>query len=83
MVQKTILACMLAALVVFGPSGLLQADDSTTESSTKTSAPRPRAVFPEMKYQFEPVLEGERVKHTYKVVNKGEGDLKIDKVKTG
>ena len=95
MIRKSILAYTLVLFFSLSPCGLFLADDGAGASSAKTPAvekkeaanpaatPQPRAVFPEKKFQFKPVLEGERVKHTYKVVNKGQGDLKIEKVKTG
>ena len=43
----------------------------------------PELFFPEPQFQFEPVLEGEKVKHTYRVANKGNAPLNIQKVKTG
>ena len=50
------------------------------ETATQTS---PQAVFPQIRYQFDAVLEGDRVAHSYKVLNKGGGELKIFEVNTG
>ncbi len=43
----------------------------------------PRAVIPEAKHVFSPVLEGLEVKHRFKILNKGSATLKIFNVRTG
>jgi hypothetical protein len=50
------------------------------ETETK---PAPAAVYPEKAYHFEPVLEGAKVTHAFKVQNKGSADLLIERVKPG
>jgi hypothetical protein len=43
----------------------------------------PKVFFPEIAFQFEPVMDGNRVSHTFTVKNEGQGPLSIEKVKTG
>ncbi len=49
----------------------------------KRTGPLPAAVFPEPVYEFPIVVEGLKVKHDFIVLNKGIGELKIQKVRTG
>ena len=55
---------------------------STTEPQT-TPLPTVDAVFPEVRYEFSPVLEGDTVRHSYAVHNQGGADLNILAVRTG
>ncbi len=41
----------------------------------------PLAVFPETEYRFEPILEGQEVKHDFFVENQGRGELIIQSVR--
>jgi hypothetical protein len=93
--RKILLWCLLATVFfICNPGSMLAGDgikvpEQTASGIGKTTGTDPAAsltpqvVFPESRYEFEPVLDGERVKHTYKVANTGDGDLKILKVKTG
>jgi hypothetical protein len=59
---------------------LLSATAMAMEAEKK---PGPAAVFPEKTYQFDPVLEGIAVSHVFKVQNKGNEELLIQRVKPG
>ncbi len=50
---------------------------------TKTRDLFPVAVFPETKYQFEPVADGMEIRHDFAVLNSGTAELGIKEVKTG
>ena len=51
--------------------------------STSPNAAGPVAVAIDPTYEFEPVVEGKKVSHTYHVANKGNAPLSILNVKTG
>ena len=53
---------------------------SKTPVSEKDS---PKAVAVEPVFEFEPVLDGETVTHTFVIKNTGKAELKIVKVRTG
>jgi hypothetical protein len=41
----------------------------------------PLAVFPEMRHTFEPVMEGEKIRHDFIVENRGEAPLVINGIR--
>ncbi len=41
------------------------------------------AYFPETKYEFDPVVDGEKIVHDFIIQNKGNAPLQIIKVKSG
>ncbi len=43
----------------------------------------PIASIPDHRFEFEKVVEGIQILHDFKVFNKGEATLNIDKIKTG
>ena len=43
----------------------------------------PEAVVPSSEFQFDPVVEGMMVTHDFVIQNKGQAELKINKVRTG
>ena len=43
----------------------------------------PTVFLPEASYEFKPVLEGKKVVHDFLLQNKGDGPLKIVKIRTG
>ena len=68
----------------YGPTQpLLASADNTVGSSEKSLASGAKAIFPEPEFEFVPVLEGSEVNHSYRVINKGSGELNILDVKTG
>ena len=52
--------------------------DSTLESALETV---PKAVFPETRYNFAPLYEGEEIRHHFIVHNQGRAPLVISKVR--
>lgn len=50
--------------------------------ASEPSAKKPAAFFPETTYTFQGVMEGKDVIHDFIVRNKGNGVLKINKVKS-
>jgi len=53
------------------------------ENTSQGSKENPSIVVPENSFEFPPVVEGVEVVHDYKVLNKGDSDLEIVRVKTG
>ena len=53
------------------------------EASASTVAEQPVIESPELKYDFEPVVDGTHINHDFIVRNTGKGDLAISQVKTG
>jgi len=49
----------------------------------KAAVPDAAAFFPQTTYEFEPVVEGTRVIHEFRIQNRGSVPLKIEKVRTG
>ncbi len=45
--------------------------------------PLPGAVFPEPVYEFPTIVDGLKVRHDFIVQNRGNAELKIQKVRTG
>ncbi len=43
----------------------------------------PSAFFPQTRYEFAPVLDGEKVVHEFVIQNKGTRPLNVQRVKTG
>jgi hypothetical protein len=43
----------------------------------------PGVVLPELKYEFDPVVDGTQVTHDFAIKNTGDGPLAITQVKTG
>ncbi len=64
----------------WGWIGLLSA---TLVFGAPSSDPAPSAVFTQPSFQFESALEGQAVEHDFLVQNKGNADLRIEKIKTG
>ncbi|MBW1849070.1 MAG: hypothetical protein JRJ27_18490 [Deltaproteobacteria bacterium] len=56
---------------------------SVVEFSSHQSKGNPSAFIPENSYEFAPVVDGTQVIHDFIVLNKGDGDLEIQRVKTG
>ena len=49
----------------------------------EAQAVAPAAVLPESEYRFGTAIEGEIVRHDFILLNQGNADLKIEKIKTG
>lgn len=50
-----------------------------TEEPTKA----PKAIIPDPKFVFDPVVDGTQVSHDFSIKNTGDGPLAISRVKTG
>ena len=62
-----------------------QPKDTVSAAHEKKSTPQASAsaYFPELKYEFEAVVEGIKATHDFMVQNKGTAVLKIKNVRTG
>jgi len=63
---------MLTALLAILASAALAGDNGA-----------PAAFFPQTRYEFSPVLDGEKVVHAFSILNKGSRMLNIQRVRTG
>ncbi len=59
------------ALVLSAPAAVAQDNDG------------PVVFFPQTRYEFAPVLDGEKVVHDFVIQNKGSQTLSVQRVKTG
>ena len=58
--------------------------DSTAQASSAVAAiQKPGVMLPELKYEFDPVVDGSQVTHNFAIKNTGDGPLAITQVKTG
>lgn len=62
------------------PGNLALADSQPVNPQATAAAKAPKAVFPEIKYEFGSILEGSEIKHDFIVENHGQATLKIDRV---
>ncbi len=46
-------------------------------------AKAPKAIIPEPKFVFDPVVDGTQISHDFSIKNTGDGPLAITRVKTG
>ena len=56
---------------------------SVVFGASQQTPPSPSAFVPESRYTFPTVLDGVEVTHDFILQNKGDAELKIEKVKTG
>jgi hypothetical protein len=56
---------------------------SVVFGASQQTSPSPSAFVPESRYTFPTVLDGVEVTHDFIIQNKGDAELKIEKVKTG
>jgi hypothetical protein len=73
MKYTTRLVAIAALLTAFSSTVCFGAEKDATAS----------VFFPETLYEFSPVLDGTKVVHDFVIQNKGNGTLKVDRVKTG
>ncbi len=52
-------------------------------SGTEAASPKPEAFLPHTVFEFDPVLEGSKVVHEFKILNRGDADLVILKTESG
>ncbi|MCB2144845.1 MAG: DUF1573 domain-containing protein [Deltaproteobacteria bacterium] len=73
-----------AAAAIVSASDQAAGKDSTTQASPAVAAvEKPAAVLPELKYEFDPVVDGTQITHDFAIKNTGAGPLSITQVKTG
>ena len=70
---KTCLVAAVATFLAFSGAVSFGAEHEATTS----------VFFPETLYEFSPVLENTTVVHDFVIQNKGNAELKVDRVKTG
>lgn len=58
-------------------------DSTGQEPSAVTAVQNPVAEMPELKYEFDPVVDGTQVTHGFTIKNTGDAPLAITQVKTG
>ena len=87
MYRKTKIA-ILFALIFTVPIALTMAGPSNKSGSADPAAgikasldKAPKAVFPDLKFEFSPIFEGETIKHDFVVQNKGEAPLVIKRIR--
>jgi hypothetical protein len=80
-ITVTLLLALLALLVVSPLWGAGSTDSGSAPGEANAKAPI--IFFPETSFQFDPVMDGTQVSHTFVVKNQGDGPLNINKVKTG
>jgi len=54
-----------------------------TQAASQSAVPAnsaPRAVFPKLQWEFEPVMEGEEIRHDFIIENQGTAPLLINRV---
>jgi hypothetical protein len=78
----TILLMLMTWLTGVGPITGVTASESDKNLSPVVEK-QPIAVLSENQYQFAPVLEGTRVRHTFVLKNTGTAPLEIQRVRTG
>ena len=82
-----ILACTATLVMLWAAAATVGASDdkdSTVQApSTASATEKPGVVLPELKYEFEPVVDGTQVTHDFAIKNTGDGLLAITQVKTG
>jgi hypothetical protein len=82
-----IIAVTVTLVVLWGASATAGASDGTASAAQSPSvvatAEKPVATMPELKYEFDPVVDGAQVIHDFPIKNTGSGPLAITNVKTG
>ena len=76
---------VLLALLPLGaamaePTALPDAQPSADDVKAAVNS-APQAVFPQTKFEFDPVFEGTEIKHDFVVENPGEAPLVINKIR--
>jgi hypothetical protein len=82
-----ILAITATVVMLWAAAAFVGASDGK-ESTSQTPATvaameKPGAVLPELKYEFDPVVDGTQITHDFAIKNIGDGPLAITQVKTG
>lgn len=79
----TIVLLWGAAVTVGAADQATDKDSTSQPPSAVEAAKKPDAVIPELKYGFDPVVDGTQITHDYVIKNAGNGPLAINQVKTG
>ena len=77
------LAFAATLVVLWVAAATVGASDGKDSISQSPSTARPGAVLPELKFEFDPVVDGTQVVHGFAIKNTGNGRLDITRVKTG
>jgi hypothetical protein len=73
-----------AAAAIVGASEQAAGKGSNGQASpAAATVEKPAAVLPELKYEFDPVVDGTQITHDFAIKNIGDGPLSITQVKTG
>lgn len=71
-------------MMLWGAGSIVGATDQASPApAAATAVQQPGAVIPELKFEFNPVVDGTVVTHDFAIKNTGDGVLDISKVKTG
>jgi hypothetical protein len=71
-VMKITLAALVVLMIAVGGAW-----------ADQVGQPMPKLVMEETAYSFDPVVDGTKITHDFKVRNEGDAVLNINKVKTG
>ncbi len=81
------IAVTATLVMLWSAAATAGASDGTASSAQSPSvvatAQKPVATMPELKYEFDPVVDGAQVTHDFPIKNTGNGPLAITNVKTG
>ena len=77
-------AALVMMWAVAATTGASDGKDSTAqEPSAVAATQKPSVVAPEVKFEFDPVVDGTQVQHDFRIRNTAKGPLDIKQVKTG
>jgi hypothetical protein len=84
------LALIAILAVLWGAAATTGASEQTTGTNSppptataEATSEKPGMVLPELRYEFDPVVDGTEVTHDFPLKNSGSGTLAITQVKTG
>ena len=86
--MKVRMVAIAATLVImWGTAAITGASDGKDSAgqapSAVATAEKPVVILPELKFEFDPVVDGTQITHDFPVKNTGDGPMEITKVKTG
>ena len=82
--KSTILIVLIVAVTATLTFAGAAAQTKGSPSAAKVKASlnkAPQAVFPQMRFEFDPVFEGTEIKHDFVVENKGQAPLVIKNIR--
>ena len=82
MLAFTVTIVVLLAATTF-TSASEDKNSTAQEPSAVAAIEKPGVMLPELKYEFDPVVDGTQVTHDFVINNTGDGMLAIAQVKTG